>query len=354
MANFDDEELDTIRIFADILEKVRQKSSELENQKSESEILKKKLEEKTTQIEDQKEIENSLNAEIEEQRKKEDSLNAELEEQRKKEESLNAELEEQRKKEESLTMELQKKSLELKNVTSERDKNCAEMKVTEDSLNKELGEKIDELGGVQWELDDSVKHNQSLVQKEITLTNELETLRVDCIGWEKKFKTLKSESKSEKKLLNKQLDLASDGNKSTTIMLDNLDDIIEVRDKRIEKTLEKCLVDLQKKPAIKKVLNDCHTSIEAEEKILNWGNWAGEQGKKEFMNEWNKSNKIMSKLAMKNKRKRENKRARDSEAKRLKECVKKEVIEGGEEIQAGPAEVEVNLATLDEIVNIAQ
>ena len=340
MANFDDEELDTIRIFADILEKVRQKSSELENQKSESEILKKKLEEKTTQIEDQKEIENSLNAELEEQRKKE--------------ESLNAELEEQRKKEESLTMELQKKSLELKNVTSERDKNCAEMKVTEDSLNKELGEKIDELGGVQWELDDSVKHNQSLVQKEITLTNELETLRVDCIGWEKKFKTLKSESKSEKKLLNKQLDLASDGNKSTTIMLDNLDDIIEVRDKRIEKTLEKCLVDLQKKPAIKKVLNDCHTSIEAEEKILNWGNWAGEQGKKEFMNEWNKSNKIMSKLAMKNKRKRENKRARDSEAKRLKECVKKEVIEGGEEIQAGPAEVEVNLATLDEIVNIAQ
>lgn len=251
-------------------------------------------------------------------------------------------------------MELQKKSLELKNVTSERDKNCAEMKVTEDSLNKELGEKIDELGGVQWELDDSVKHNESLVQKEIILTNELETLRVDCIGWEKKFKTLKSESKSEKKLLNKQLDLASDGNKSTTIMLDNLDDIIEVRDKRIEKTLEKCLVDLQKKPAIKKVLNDCHTSIEAEEKILNWGNWAGEQGKKEFMNEWNKSNKIMSKLAMKNKRKRENKRARDSEAKRLKECVKKEVIEGGEEIQAGPAEVEVNLATLDEIVNIAQ
>ena len=354
MDNFDDEELDTIRIFADTLEKVRQ------NQKKKEEIFKKDLQAKTNQLEEQKKIEDSLTAELEEVKIERNKKCDELEEQKRKEQILkkdfegkNAELEERRKKEESLTMQLENKSLELENVTREKDKNCAEMKRKEDSLNKELGEKIHELGEAQWELNDVVKNIQSLTQKNITQANELETVRVDCSGWEKKYKKLKRENESEMKLLDKQLDLASEGNKNTTIMLENLDDVIEVRDKRMEKTLEKCLMELQKKPAIDKMLSDCHTSIEAEEKILNWGNWAGKQGKKEFTNEWNKSNKVMSKIARKNKRKRENKRARGvEEAKRLKACVKEEVIEeGGEyndEIQAGPADVEVNLATLDE------
>ena len=113
--NFDDEELDTIRIFADTLEKVRQ------NQKKKEEIFKKDLQAKTNQLEEQKKIEDSLAAELEEVKIERNKKCDELEEQKRKEQILkkdfegkNAELEERRKKEESLTMQLEKKILRIR------------------------------------------------------------------------------------------------------------------------------------------------------------------------------------------------------------------------------------------------